>query len=369
MSFQLRGPFAFRWVSLCDLLHASAMVTLGRLKGKNVPENWSWDFEVANVFARRHMTRAMAMPGIDKARQLLDSIEFDSPLKAGVRVAVSALPGVKGNWHFPENVVPGRTMLYLHGGGYAFFVGGHRQMINHIACATRAATFALDYRLAPENPYPAQFDDALIAYQALLNAGHRSEQIVVAGDSAGGHLALSLVRALRDRRLPLPALTVGLCPWTEIGAEPPCGDGNDRWDWVQSGMTAQFAQWFTAGQAHDPGTISPMAFDVSGFPPLYLQAGEREVLHDMIERFAMHVANSGEEVVLDVWDGMTHDFQAYGDLLDESRAALRRIGQAVDHYLGDARARPLCASTSTALHSKKKSPRACARGDKSLENF
>ena len=260
-------------------------------------------------------------------------------------------------------------MLYLHGGGYAFFARAHQQMINHIACAARSVVFALDYRLTPENPYPAQLDDAIAAHQALLNAGHRSGQMVVAGDSTGGHLALSLVKALRDFQLPMPTLVVGLCPWTEINAEAPCCNRNDRYDWVQSRMTAQFARWFTAGQFHDPKTISPMAFDVCGFPPLYLQAGGREVLLDMIERFAGHVADSEVEVVLDVWSGMTHDFQAYGDLLEESRAALKRIGQAVDHYLGDAPATPLCASTYTVLRSKKMSPRACAREDKSLENF
>jgi acetyl esterase/lipase len=369
MSFQLRGPLACRWISLWDLLYTSAMVTLRRWKRQKLLHNWSWDFEVANAFSRRHMTRAMSMPGMAKARQLLESIEFDSPLQIGVRLKASDLPGINGNWHVPENAVPDRTMLYLHGGGYAFFVRSHHQMINHIACAARTATFALNYRLTPENPYPAQLDDALAAYQALLTAGHRNGQLVVAGDSAGGHLALSLVNALRDLQLPLPALAVGLCPWTEISAEAPCNNANDRYDWVQSGMTAQFAQWLTAGRVHDPKKISPMAFDASGFPPLYLQAGDREVLHEMIERFAQHVANSGEEVVLDVWSGMTHDFQAYGDLLDESRAALGRIGQAVDHYLGSTRATTLCAATCTVLRSKKKSPRACTRGDKSLENF
>jgi acetyl esterase/lipase len=351
MSFQLRGPLVYRWISLWDLLYASALVTLRRWKGQKLLDNWSWDFEVANLFSRRHMTRAMSMNELAQARELLDSIEFDSPLPLRVRLEASTLPGVSGHWHLPENAVPDRTLLYLHGGGYAFFARAHQQMINHIACATRSGVFALDYRLAPENPYPAQLDDALAAYQALLNAGHRSRQIVVAGDSAGGHLALSLVKTLRDLHLPMPALAVGLCPWTEIGGATPCASENDPYDWVQSGMTAQFARWFTAGQAHDPKAISPMAFDVSGFPPLYLQAGDKEALADMIVRFADHVAAGGEEVVLDVWSGMTHDFQAYGDLLDESRAALRRLADAVDHYLDDARGTPLCASKYTVRRS------------------
>ena len=337
MSFRLHGPLWYRWLSVWDLLHASATVTRDRCLGRRVVPSWTWECEVANVFGRRHLHRAMSMSDPATARVCEDSIVFDSPLPLRVRVETSSLPSVRGNWHYPENASRGRTVLYFHGGGYAFFSAAHNQMINHIACAARSDVFSLDYRLSPEHTHPAQLEDALGAYRALLDTGHDARRLVVAGDSAGGHLALLLLRELRDRQLPMPALVIGLCPWTELDADPASLSRNDRYDWVQSATTRQFAEWFVGGDRAAWRGLSPVSFDVAGFPPMYLQAGGKEVLYDMICRFASHVADSGGAVTLDVWADMTHDFQAYGQLLEESRAALSRIGDAVEHYVEGAR--------------------------------
>jgi acetyl esterase/lipase len=253
-----------------------------------------------------------------------------------------------GNWFVPTNADASRTVLYFHGGGYAFYAAAHRDLIRHVAVATRARTFALDYRLAPEHRYPAQLDDAFAAYRALLHSGHQPSQLVLAGDSAGGHLMLSLLKKLRDVGMPLPALGIGLCPWTAVGDRAAGVFRNDRFDWVSGAMTLQFSQWaFGADCGPENADVSPGAFDIAGFPPLYLQAGGREALADMIHRFARHVATSDGTVTLDVWPDMTHDFQAYGDLLAESAEALCRIGLAVDHYLGASRLEPLARSART----------------------
>jgi acetyl esterase/lipase len=345
-----------RATSLGNLLHASAAVTAGWCAGRRPVRDWTWDFEVSNVFARRQLARALAMPRVADARALLDSLEFHSPCALAVQRAASDLPGVRGAWHRPANAEPDRTLLYCHGGGYAFFTRGYGAMIDHVACAARAETFSLDYRLAPEHTHPAQLVDALGAYQALQDAGHAAGRIVVAGDSAGGHLALSLASALRDGGLPQPALVVGLCPWTELGGASAQLHANDRYDWVQGDMTRQFERWFIGQPGDAPEAASPMSFDLVGFPPLYLQAGEREALLDMIRRFAQRAAACGEEVVLDVWAGMTHDFQAWGDLLAQSRSALARFGEAVDHYLGAARGAPLAAAAQTVVRSCRSGP-------------
>jgi acetyl esterase/lipase len=333
MSFRLHGPLFYRWLSFRVLLHASMTVTRERFMRRRLVQSWAWGFEVANVFARKHLTRAMAMSDLSEARVFEDSIEFDSPLALGMQVENSTLPSVQGRWHYPENASRGRTVLYFHGGGYAFFSAAHSQMIGHIACAARSKIFSLDYRLSPENKHPAQLEDALAAYRVLLDSGHDARHLVVAGDSAGGHLMLLLLRELRNCKLPMPALAIGLCPWTDLDADPASLSHNDRYDWVQSAMTRQFAEWFIGSDRAMWRSLSPVNFDVVGFPPIYLQAGEKEILYDMICRFASHVADSGGEVTLDVWPDMTHDFQAYGQLLEDSRAALNRIGDVVEHYL------------------------------------
>jgi acetyl esterase/lipase len=295
------------------------------------------------------MARAMSMPSVFEARQLVDSIEFKSPLPHRVRIEKSDLPDLQGYWLHPENAVPDRAVMYLHGGGYAFFARAHLGMIGQVACAASARTFALDYRLTPEHPYPAQLDDAYAAYRELLARGLEACRLIVAGDSAGGHLVLSLLNRLSHRGEPMPALGLCLCPWSEIGPVTDELFKNDRYDWVQGSETLQFARWFQGDRSVAVQDISPINFDFRGFPPLYLQAGGREVFHNMILRFAHRVAESDEEITLDVWAEMTHDFQAYGSILPESRQALARISEAVDHYLNESSGRSLPASMNTVV--------------------
>jgi acetyl esterase/lipase len=222
-------------------------------------------------------------------------------------------------------------------------------MIGHIACATSARTFALDYRLTPEHPYPAQLEDAYAAYLALLSEGFDAQRLILAGDSAGGHLVLSLLNRLRQRGGAMPALALCLCPWTEIGPVTAARFENDRFDWVQGSETLQFARWLQGAGPSVADDISPLNFDFKGFPPLYVQAGGREVLHDMIVRFARRVADAQVEITLDVWGEMTHDFQAYGMILQESRQALARISEVVDHFLVNSGGGPAPASSNTVV--------------------
>lgn len=305
--------------------------------------------EVSNHFTRGRFVRALAMRPVARGRELIDSLEFDSPVAQPVRDAPSDLPGIAGRWFVPPTVKAGRTVLYFHGGGYAFHARAHHSFIGHLALAAGSRVFALDYRLTPEHPHPAQLEDALRAYRALLVAGTDSGQLVLAGDSAGGHLVLDLLREVRDRGLPMPALAVGLCPWTEVDPTAAGPHRNDRFDWVPFEATGRLARWLVGDAPAARTSVSPMDFDLRGFPPLYLQAGGREVLVDMIVRFAQHVAAARQTVTLDVWEHMTHDFQAFGNLLPDSREALQRFGSAIDHHLGARRACAWPASARTVL--------------------
>jgi len=201
-----------------------------------------------------------------------------------------------------------------------------------ITPAAKAKTFALDYRLSPEYRFPAQLEDALHAYQWLLDEGVDPADLVVAGDSAGGNLALALLLRARELRLPLPSLAVALSPATDFCIEP----ATNGCDWIGPMMLAHWAERF-CDPAHrlDP-LVSPVLADLLGLPPIYVQAGRCEVLFESIQRFAEAAKRQGASVTLDAWDEMPHDFQLFGPDAPQSAEALHRIGEVIG-----ARSRPL----------------------------
>ena len=226
------------------------------------------------------------------------------------------------------------TLLHFHGGGYTFYAGVSRHFVACLAHTLGVTVFAPDYRLTPEHPHPAQLEDGLAAYSYLLERGIDPATIVLCGDSAGGHLALMTLVRLHQVRLPKPALTLGLSPWTDIGRRGESQFGNDPYDLVQGYMTLQFADWLKGGQVLSDAELSPICQDFHDLGPIYLQAGGKEILVDMIRDFAATVAAQHGRVRLDVWTHMNHEFHAYGDYLPESRDALARLREAIAWALG-----------------------------------
>jgi acetyl esterase/lipase len=220
-------------------------------------------------------------------------------------------------------------MLYLHGGGYAYYSGAYMHMIATIAHATSTRTFALDYPLAPEHPYPAQLESALSAYQWLLATEHAPSQLVIAGDSAGGNLTLAVLLALREQGLPMPALAVGLCPWVDIACSGESMFTNDGVDWVGRDMAMRWGEWFCLG--HDPSDpmISPLYANVQGLCPLYVQAGTSEILIDQVRDFVRRAQQQGATILYNEWDNMPHDFQAYGDAVPQAAEALTQLARQI----------------------------------------
>ena len=146
-------------------------------------------------------------------------------------------------------------------------------------------------------------------------------------------MALMLLQALKDHGKPQPALCIGLCPWTDIGDRGASLRDNDATDLVQGWMALQFGRWLDPDQVFGRDALSPISFDYSGLAPLYLQAGGREVLRDMIIEFAQVQKGKGADLMLDLWPDMPHDFQAYDSLTASSTEALARIRQAIDTHL------------------------------------
>ena len=195
----------------------------------------------------------------------------------------------------------------------------------------------MDYRLAPEHPYPAAVDDALAAYEALLRGGTDPADIAFAGESAGGGLALATLVNARDHGLPLPAAAYLMSPYADLTLAGTTMETKSKADPLLSRENLQpRVTDYTAGQDAALGLISPVFADLSGLPPLIIQAGTHEVLLDDATRLARQAATADVEVTLDITPRVPHVFQAYYPILDEATAALDRAGQLLSAHLASA---------------------------------
>jgi monoterpene epsilon-lactone hydrolase len=267
--------------------------------------------------------------GVSEQRRLLAELIAAQPLPPGVTVTAAELGGVPTAEITVDGTEPRHVILYFHGGVYvlgdAFQAAG---LASQVGRRTRATVISVDYRLAPEHPYPAAVDDALAAYQALLDNGTDPADIALAGESAGGGLAVATLVNARDHGLPLPAAAYLMSPYADLTLAGATMDTKSKADPLLSrdSLQARIAD-YTAG--HDPalGLISPVFADLSGLPPLIVQAGTHEVLLDDAVRLARQAATADVEVTLDITPGVPHVFQAYYPILDEAAAALDRAGQ------------------------------------------
>jgi acetyl esterase/lipase len=279
-----------------------------------------------------------ANSSVDDQRRLLRELVSAQPLPAEVTVAEAALGGVRTAEITVDGIEPRHVVLYFHGGVYvlgdAFLAA---DLASQVGRRTDAKIISVDYRLAPEDPYPAAVDDALAAYGALLQDGIAPSDIALAGESAGGGLAISTLVNARDHGLPLPAAAFVMSPYVDLTLAGATMQIKRKVDPLlgPEALRARVPD-YTAGQDAGLGLISPVFADLSGLPPLLIQAGTHEVLLDDAVRLARQAANADVEVTLDITPRVPHVFQAYHPILDEAAAALDRAGQFLSAQLAGA---------------------------------
>jgi len=275
---------------------------------------------------------------VSEQRRLLRELLSAQPLPAEVTVTAAALGGVPTAEITIDGIEPRHVVLYFHGGVYV--LGDAFQaaaLAAQIGRRTRAKVISVDYRLAPEHPYPAAVDDALAAYQALLDDGTAPSGIAFAGESAGGGLAVATLVNARDHGLPLPAAAFVMSPYADLTLAGTTMDTKREADPLLSRENLQARVTdYTSGHDAALGLISPIFADLSGLPPLIIQAGTHEVLLDDAVRLARQAATADVEVTLDITPGVPHVFQAYYPILDEAAAALDRAGQFLSAHLAGA---------------------------------
>ncbi len=235
--------------------------------------------------------------------------------------------GVPAEWLTPPQVDNGRIILYLHGGYFMMgSINSHRNLAGNIAIFAKARTLIIDYRLAPEHPFPAGLEDALTAYNWLLAQGISADHIYLAGDSAGGGLVISILLALRDRNAPLPAGGVCLSPYTDLTLGGDSWKTNAKKELLVTELMAKKSVTLYLGDhdTRDP-LASPLFGDLHGLPPLLIQVGGDEVLLSHSTSLAVNAKNAGVDVKLEVWPGMFHVFQYTASMLPEGRWAIEKI--------------------------------------------
>jgi len=268
---------------------------------------------------------------VEASRALTGRVPFGAKLAPGWRIRAGHGGGLPGEWiepKLPSHPARMRCILYLHGGAYiAMSARTHRSVTSRLASWSDASVFAVDYRLAPEHPFPAALRDALAAYRALIATGIPSSRIAVAGDSAGGGLALALLVALRDARDRMPAAAALFSPWTDLAATGNSIVTNDTADALFFGSwIGRQARYYLGDTPATEPLASPLYADLTGLPPLLIQVSATEVLLDDSRRVADLAEQVGVETTLQVWPGLPHGWQIFAPILPEARAALREAG-------------------------------------------
>lgn len=280
--------------------------------------------EVLRLFRARRVAK---QPSILDWRAEFAGLAASFRLPAGVTVRPVEVGGVPAEWVVPPDVNESRAILYLHGGGYCFgSPETHRHLVAHLAQAAGVPALSLDYRLAPENPFPAAIDDVRAAWGWLGAEGWEAGQLAVAGDSAGGGLAAALLARLLDEGGPLPAAAALFSPWLDL-SQREWGDDTRNTDPLLHPLLLELASraYLVDGDPRHPWA-SPLAAEPRGWPPLLIQVGEREILLGDAQRLAEQAAAAGVQVTLDVWAEMVHVWHFFATVLPEGRQALDQAG-------------------------------------------
>lgn len=276
---------------------------------------------IAAVFGRWSRETTMA-----EMRADYEAMLAGSPVEAGRPLAIGTMPA---EWIVAEGADPARAVLFLHGGGYQIgSVRSHRDLMRRLSRAAGAAVLGIDYRLAPENRFPAAVDDALAAYRWLLDEGFEPGHIALAGDSAGGGLAIATLLKARAEGLALPAAATLFSPWTDMEATGATYETRAAVDpLTQRDKILLMARAYLGrgGNPRDP-LASPVHADLAGLPPLLIHVGDHETILDDSRVFAERARAAGVAVELKVWDRMIHQFQVFAGDIPEAQASIEAAG-------------------------------------------
>ncbi|MBK7233709.1 MAG: alpha/beta hydrolase [Saprospiraceae bacterium] len=293
---------------------------------------WSWKLEM--VIALQSVSyHLLSKIGAIRYQKVLSKL-LTKVQDGGARVELSKDKNVPGHWFIPPTD-HGNVILYFHGGGYVYgSVHTHGNMIGEIACASSARIFVPDYCLAPEYPQPAAITDACLAYEHLLNTGVHPNRIVLAGDSAGGGLVISVLLTLRDSNKVLPAGAVCISPWVNLECTEKSFDTNASYDPVTREACLVAATAYLNGTDPRNPIVSPLFANLQGLPPLLIHGGEVEVLHDQIVEFALKAKSMRVNTTLKIYPDMVHVWHMLTGFTIQAKEAISEISEFIIKHAG-----------------------------------
>ncbi len=279
------------------------------------------------LLASQAETKTLPIP---ERRRIDDETGDQFPLPEGLSVEPVVNAEFKGEWVKAIGSRSDAVLLYLHGGAYIFgSPRSHRHLVAALSEAAGINAFTLDYRLAPEHPFPAAIEDSVTAYRWLLDQGIAANRIVIAGDSAGGGLTLVTMLKLRDAGLPLPAASVCLSPWVDLTMAGASYTANDEAVATRDRLAGYVKLYLPENVDVRHPLASPIFADLTGLPPLLIQVGAAEPFYDDSIKLDEIAKACGVETHLEIWPEMIHVWHYFHTMLTEGRQAIARIGEFV----------------------------------------
>jgi monoterpene epsilon-lactone hydrolase len=274
--------------------------------------------------------------GWAERRQRLDEVGSFWPVADDVKLDAADLDGVPGEWSIVRDSDASRVLLFFHGGGYCSgSILSHRRMVTEAGRAGGLRTLAVGYRLAPEHPFPAAFDDVLTAWRCLRKHGIAAAQIAIGGDSAGGGLSVGLLNRLHDADEELPGCAWLVSPWTDLTMSGPTLITKDAVDpIIHKSYLGELADaYLPAGMDRKDPRVSALYANLKGLPPTLIQVGSAETLLDDSTRFAAAAGSADVPVTLEIWPHMIHAWHLWNAHLGPGLRALASAGAFIRRHL------------------------------------
>lgn len=278
----------------------------------------------------RQFQASQAEPSVEEMRKGLEQLASLQKLPKDVKCEPVNAGGVPAEWITVPRVVGQNVILYLHGGGYT---GGsirtHRDLAARISRVSKAHVLIIDYRLAPEHPFPAALEDTIAVYRWLISTeGIRPDNLIIVGDSAGGGLTIATLVKLRDEGIALPAAAICLSPWTDLACTGESMKSKAESDpfITPEGCKFMADKYLKGADPYNP-LASPLYANLKGLPPMLIIVGTSEILLEDSILFAKRAKAAGVDVKLDIWEDMIHVFPAFAGFVPESRQAVEKIGE------------------------------------------
>lgn len=255
-------------------------------------------------------------------------------IPSGMTVKPQIIEGISAEWLIPEGSNPEKLILYVHGGGYvAGSCNDHRGFVSKFAQNTGIVNLTYEYRLAPEHPFPAAIDDSILIYRWILSSGFKPENILIAGESAGGGLCLALLLALKEQQLPMPVAAVAISPWTDLSCSGDSYRTKNKWSLAPMNSWTVFSAHYRAGQPAEDPLISPLFGDLKGLPPIFVNSGTDDELFDDGEKFYQKALAAGVDATFRAGVGQVHCYPLLAPMFPEATEAMNEIVAFIRHHL------------------------------------